>query len=451
MPLWTKEDSLNGAPKWKSIATGSGTPNRGNTLFGNVTSGAFINNETIGVFGANNTEAAAFPGNGTPGWIKTTVGTGPVLTVAVSGGTGFVNGSTLTISNGTSTATAVVTSNINGNAASAVVTTPGSGFIAQLAGPGTVTTTLSSNQITGVGTNFVVGLVGRQVYTTGNVYIGTITATPSTTTANLAVNALVALSGAGYRIGQAVATFTRERFVNTIANSTGGIALGHLQGGVNYVNGNIITITGGVTAIANLTGGTGISRFDIPGAVGYVNNNIITISGPRFAVNAVANISSTNATGGNVTFTFINRGSLVNGTVNQAFTYAISNTGLGGGLLGNTSVSIFGNSIVQTVLAPAVINVSTNATGGNLQLSVVGGGGVFLNTAENAAFTYIITQGTGTTLGNTSVTQFANAIIAGNSGGGVINAITLGGAAGRISREPLVVFRGMTGTGSSSP
>jgi hypothetical protein len=386
MPLWTKTDSAAGAPKWKSIATGSGTANRGNTLFANVTSGSFINNQSIGVFGANTVEAVAFPGNGTPGWIKTTVGTGPALTVTVTGGTTFVNGCTLTLSNGTSTATAVITSNGGGNAASATIIAPGgSGFVN---------------------------------------------------------NATV------------VKTFNRERFANTIANSTGGVAAGSFPGvtQLGFVNGNIVTITGGVLAIANSTGGNGTSAFFITGAVGYVNSNIITISGPSLVVNAVANISSTNATGGNVALTFLNRGSLVNGTVNQAFTYTISNTGLGGGVLGNTSVSIFANSIVQTVLVPAIMNISsTNATGGNIQLSVQLGGGVFSNTAANAPFTYTITQGTGLTLGNTNTSMFTNTIIAGNSGGGTIGTVTLGGRAGRINREPLVVFRGMTGTGSSSP
>jgi hypothetical protein len=249
--------------------------------------------------------------------------------------------------------------------------------------------------------------------------------------------------------------FNRERFANTIANSTGGVAAGAFPGAtqIGFVNNNLITVTGGVTALANATGGTAAGNFGADATrVGYVNGNIVTISGARLVVNAVANISSTNATGGNVALTFLNRGSLVNGTVNQAFTYTISNTGLGGGVLGNTSVTMFGNSIVQTVFVPAVMNiVSTNATGGNIQLSVQQGGGVFPNTAVNAAYTYTITQGTGATLGNTTVTMFGNTIIAGNSGGGIINNITLGGAAGRINREPLVVFRGMTGTGSSSP
>ena len=452
MPLWTKTDNAAGAPKWKSIATGSGTPNRGNTLFANVTSGAFITGTTVGVFGANVSEATAIqPRAISPGWVKTSIGTGPVVTVGAIGGTGFVNGSTITLSNGTTTAIASVVTNGTGNATSAVVTTPGAGFIAPLPGPGTISTLTTSTTVTGSGTSFVSGLVGFQIYTLANVYIGTISAFVSATSVTLAANAAVALgAGNGYTLGTVTSSFNRERFSNTIANSSGGIALGSFNNAseIGYVNGNIVTVTGGVTALANATGGTAAGSFNNPAFVGFVNGNIITISGSRVAVNAVANIT-TNSVSGNIQLSIVQRGSLANGTVNQAFTYTISQGT--GASLGNTNTSMFGNSIVQTVLVPAVMNVTTNATGGNIQLSVQQGGGVFTNATVNQAFTYTITQGTGTSLGNTSVTMFGNTIIAGNSSGGVVGAITLGGQAGRIQRESLVAFKGMTGTGSTSP
>jgi hypothetical protein len=450
MPLWTKTDSAAGAPKWKSIATGSGTPNRGNTLFANTTSGAFITGTTVGVFGANVTEAQALTRSVSPGWLKTSIGTGPALTVGVIGGTGFVNGSTITLSNGTTSGIATVITNGTGNATSAVVTTPGAGFIAPLPGPGTITTLTTSTGVTGVGTSFTTGLVGFQIYTLANVYVGTIASHTSATSVTLAANAAVALTANGYTLGTVASAFNRERFSNTIANATGGFTSTAFGGAteIGYVNGNIITVTGGVTALANATGGTAAGSFNGAALVGYVNGNIITISGARLAVNAVANIS-TNSLSGNIQLTIVNRGSLANGTVNQAFTYTISQGT--GGSLGNTSVSMFGNSIVQTVLVPAVMNITSNSLSGNIQLAVQNGGGVFTNTTVNQAFTYTITQGTGASLGNTSVTMFGNTIMAGNSSGGVVGAITLGGQAGRIQRECLVVFKGMTGTGSTSP
>lgn len=462
MALWGKEDRANNAPKWSSIATGSGTLNYGNTLFANVTSGAFINGISTGTFGLSqltggNEVSSIQPRSAAPGWNYITMGTGPVVSVGVTSGAGYVNGAVVLLSNGTTNSTATVITNASGNLTSASLLASGRGFVAPLAGagyaPGTITTTLTSNQITGVGTNFVAGLVGRQIYNSSNVYIGTITAVGSVTSANIHANAAVAVTGGAYEVGQVSSAFTG--WVSTVANSTGGSGTG---GGafpgatqVSYVNGNIITITGGVVNIANSTGGSGIAGGAFPGAtqVGYVNGNIITVSGAGVVVNAVANISSTNNTGGNITLTIIQRGSLVNGTVNQAFTYAISNTGLGGGTLGNTSVSMFANSIVQTVYVPGIANVSsTNNTGGNITLTITQPGGVLLGTA-NQPFTYTVTQGTGAALGNTAVSMFTNTVIANASAAGVVTNIVLGGRAGRINRETLAYVRSMANNASS--
>lgn len=467
MALWGKEDRANNAPKWSSIATGSGTLNYGNTLFANVTSGAFINGMSTGTFGLSqltggNEVGAIQPRAAAPGWNYVTIGTGPVVSVGVAFGAGYTNGAVVLLSNGTTNATATVITNASGNLTSASVLSGGRGFLSPLSGviaPGTITTTLTSNQITGVGTNFVAGLVGDQIYNSANVYIGTITAVGNTTSANIHANAAVAVTGGAYELGQVTGTFTG--WVSTVANSTGGSGTG---GGafpgatqISYVNGNIITVTGGVLAVANTTGGNAAGNFGADATrVGYVNGNILTISGASLAVNAVANISSTNATGGNVALTFLNRGSLVNGTVNQAFTYTISNTGLGGGVLGNTSVSMFGNSIVQTVYVPGIANISsTNNTGGNITLTITQPGGVLLGTA-NQPFTYTVTQGTGATLGNTAVSMFTNTVIANASAAGIVTNIVLGGKAGRINRETLVYVRSMannaaSGGGSTPP
>jgi hypothetical protein len=268
MPLWTKTDEAAGAPKW-TIAPGANVATLGNSVFANTTPSAFINNATVGIFGANTSEAVAFPGNGTPGWIKTTVGTGPVLAISnVSGGAGFVNGATITISNGSSNGVAVITTNATSNIVSVEVTSGGSGF---------------------VNTSMV------------------------------------------------AATFTREKYANAIVYT-----------------------------------GT---------ATGYTNGDIVTIS--NAIINATATVS-TNATGGTLTFAFTNKG---------VFSNTISNT--------------------QVVISIA------NSSGGT-------------------------SSGSGATF--TSANLFA-------STGGTINldSISLGGRAGRINREPLVVFKGMTGTGSSSP
>jgi hypothetical protein len=472
MPLWGKQDRANNAPKWKSVATGSSIPHRGanvggysNNLWANVTSGAFINGTTTGLFGLSqdtggNEVGAIQPASAAPGWNYVTIGTGPVTSVGVFGGVGFTNGAVIVVSNGSTNSTVTVTTNAAGNLSTTSVLTTGAGFLAPQVGPGTITTTITSTTLTGVGTNFVAGLIGRQIHSSSNVYIGTITAVGSVTSATLHANAAVAVTGGGYEIGLVNSFFTG--WATNIANATGGsgVAGGAFPGAaqISYVNGNIITITGGVVNIANATGGSGVAGGAFPGAaqVGYTNANIITVTGSNVLVPAVANISSTNATGGNITLTIVQRGSLANGSANGPLTYAISNTGLGGGVLGNTSVTMFANAIVQTVFASPVANISsTNNTGGNITLTITQPGGILQGTA-NQPLTYTITRGTGSTLGNTSVTMFTNTVIANASSNGVVTNITLGGRAGRINRETLVYVRSMannaaSGGGSTPP
>lgn len=461
MAQWSNTDNAAGAPKWKSIATGSGTPNRGNTLFANVTSSAFINGVSVGTFGANVAEAQAIsPRMISPGWVKTVLGTGPVTAVTATGGAGYVNGAAFVISgpSGIVPAAATIVTNGTGNVTSASVNSSaqGYGIFGIQANTGTITTLTTSTGVTGVGTGFTAADVGEQLFVaSNNALIGTISAFVSATSVTLQSNALVAVSANAFKSSHY--TVTSGKWAANVANATNGTTAGSFQGAaqIGYVNNYIVTITGGVTDLANATGGSGIGggAFNIPGANGYVNGNIITISGPNIVVNAVANITSTNSGGGNFTLVMVNRGSLANATVNGKFTYTITQGTAGS--LGNTSTTIFANSIVQTVLIPTVANiVSTNATGGNIQFSVTQVG-VYGASVANQAFTYTITQGPGTAAGgNTSVSMFGNTILSNASAVGVVTTVTLGGRAGRILREPLVAMRGNPpsgGTGSVTP
>lgn len=334
MALWGNIDRANNAPKWKSIATGSSIPHRGgnvggyaNNLWSNVTTGAFINGVSTGVFGISqltggNEAGALAPRMISPGWVYTTQGTGPVTGVSVFGGTGFVNGATITLSNGTANATAVVVTNGGGNLSSTTIRTPGFGFVAPQAGPGTITTTLTSNQITGVGTNFVAGLVGYQVYTSNNAYVGTITAVGSTTSANISANASVALTSNAYRISVVTSAFNREKSAVGVANATGG------------------------------------SAFNAAAIVGYTNGNILTIS--NSVINATATIA-TNTSGGTLTFTFINNGVFANTLANNQVVFSIANSTGGSGGVGNSSVGIF-----------AAANLAAS-TGGSINDITLGG------------------------------------------------------------------------------
>lgn len=66
---------------------------------------------------------------------------------------------------------------------------------------GTITAATNSTTVTGVGTNFQVSDVGRKLYTTGYVLIGTITSVASVTSVTLTANALVAVTNASFYIG----------------------------------------------------------------------------------------------------------------------------------------------------------------------------------------------------------------------------------------------------------
>ncbi len=66
---------------------------------------------------------------------------------------------------------------------------------------GTITTSLVSTAVTGVGTTFVASDVGRKLYTTDFIYIGKISAYSSATSVTLSANALVALTASAFTIG----------------------------------------------------------------------------------------------------------------------------------------------------------------------------------------------------------------------------------------------------------
>jgi hypothetical protein len=74
---------------------------------------------------------------------------------------------------------------------------------ALVAGTGTITTSTSSTTVTGVGTLFTteVDYVGKALYTSADVYIGTVASIASNTSLTLSANAAVAVTGGGYKHG----------------------------------------------------------------------------------------------------------------------------------------------------------------------------------------------------------------------------------------------------------
>lgn len=94
MPLWGMSDFANNAPKY---AVDAGISANGNVLFGNVQTGAFRSGAAVGVFGVDAREKSNTSFEGPKmthaGWVKRTVGTGYVVSVAVTdGGTGYTPG-----------------------------------------------------------------------------------------------------------------------------------------------------------------------------------------------------------------------------------------------------------------------------------------------------------------------------------------------------------------------
>lgn len=74
---------------------------------------------------------------------------------------------------------------------------------ALVSGTGTITTSTSSTTVTGSGTLFTteVAYAGKALYTSADVYIGTVSSITNNTTIVLSANAAVAVSGGAYKIG----------------------------------------------------------------------------------------------------------------------------------------------------------------------------------------------------------------------------------------------------------
>ena len=115
-------------------------------LFGNTQTSVFTNNQVVGVYGVDKTEASVAStrssskkGGVAPGWNIVRTGTGPVTAVSVTiVGAAFATGETITISNGSANGVLTITSNgfignstsnaVAGNISSVAITSAGAGF-----------------------------------------------------------------------------------------------------------------------------------------------------------------------------------------------------------------------------------------------------------------------------------------------------------------------------------
>lgn len=156
---------------------------------------------------------------------------------------------------------------------------------ALVAGTGTITTSTSSTTVTGSGTLFTteVDYVGKALYTSADVYIGTVASIASNTSLTLSANAAVAVSGGGYKHGYLPKNNPLSNaeidtnFINLNNNKlevtdTSAVNLANTvvrrDGSGNFAAGTITaTLSGTATQVSNsLTAGTGLSGSTFNGA-----------------------------------------------------------------------------------------------------------------------------------------------------------------------------------------
>lgn len=161
MPLWGNKDQANNAPKFKILPTAANT---GSDLFGTE------------VVGLDNGEVSS--GNiAHSGWVRVERGTGAVASLTITAaGTLYANTDTVTVSGGTTNATATVATNANGSITAVTLTNGGSGF-ANVSSANVVITTSA-----GTGATLTPVLNGRagRVHTEVLVAMASMTANNST-------------------------------------------------------------------------------------------------------------------------------------------------------------------------------------------------------------------------------------------------------------------------------
>lgn len=310
MPLWgrndqavtanstTTKESSNGAPigTYTAVKLGGGAnAHYGNTstgsraatdsaMFSNVTPGAFLSGQAVGVFGvsatemANNTLNNSIDHGAHAGWNLRRAGTGPVVSFTVTGaGSGFANGETINVSNGGSNATGTITTNATSNMVSVAVTSGGAGF-----------------------TNTAMAVIGfnRERHVNEIKYTGTATGYSNTdriTVSNGTVNATatVATNATG---GTLTFTITNPGlFSNTAANASAVVAITNATGGATGGSGatftaNLTTSTSGTVTIA-LGGRAGRVHYETLVAMGSLGAQTAAYGTP-----AVANDASSDDT-----------------------------------------------------------------------------------------------------------------------------------------------------------
>jgi len=249
-------------------------------LFGNTTTSIFTNNQVVGVYGVDKTEASVAStrssskkGGVAPGWNIVRTGTGPVTAVSVTNvGAAFATGETITISNGSANGVLTITSNgfignstsnaVAGNISSVAITSAGAGF--------------------DTNTHVVFGF-NRELHLAGLTVAGTATGYSNTDTIRVYGNATVAATT------NATATFVTNStggfvtanititniglfangFANTAAASTANVRIvvlasngSNSAGSGATITANVVTSTSGNVSITTLGGRAGRLQYE---------------------------------------------------------------------------------------------------------------------------------------------------------------------------------------------
>lgn len=209
MPLWGKTDQAATANSTTTKITSSGAPlnshllvnagggvnahfgnttgtRAGNTvnMFGNVTPGAFVGKQAVGVFGVDTTEQAVSNKTAHAGWNVRRAGTGPIVSISYTGtATGYSNTDVITVASPEAggNATIAVSTNSTGGALTFTITNKGYGFLNTNASANASIANSTGGATGGSGATFhpvAGGRAGRVTYET-LVAMGTITSDAS--------------------------------------------------------------------------------------------------------------------------------------------------------------------------------------------------------------------------------------------------------------------------------
>jgi hypothetical protein len=229
-------------------------------VFQNTTPNALEVERVVGQFGhttvdqANSTLGRAVGAHA--GWTLSRRGTGDIATAAVNApGSGFANGETITVGNGSVTGTLVITANATGNMTAVTITSTGAGW---------VNATVANTNFNREKHMVNISVTGGSGYTNGDI----ITASNGTVNATATINT----NGSGVFGNIGITLTTLGLWANTKANGDVSFAVTNSTGGA--------TTGSGATLVANLGSSTGGSvTLTIGGKAGRTWGETIVAAG----------------------------------------------------------------------------------------------------------------------------------------------------------------------------